>query len=314
MANPILIPGDCLREIPTLADHSIHAVCTDPPYGLLEFSKEEIEKLRSKRGGIWRIPPRFDGCVRKPLPRFTILNDEQKKEIQCFFVKWGETLFPKLRPGGHVLIAGNSILQQFVQTAMASVGFENRAVIIRLYHGFRGGDRPKNAEKEYPEVCVTPRGNYEPWMLFRKPLSESTVSKNLKRWGTGGLRMLVGGKPLPDVIESRKTPAIERRIVDHPSLKPQHLLRILVRTLLPLGEGVILDPFMGSGSTLAAATAIGYESIGMEIDLKFFASASRAIKQLALLYPHFTGGELWDGSNVPQPVAATHASLFDDFN
>lgn len=314
MANPILIPGDCLREIPALADHSIHAVCTDPPYGLLEFSKEEIEKLRSKRGGIWRIPPKFDGCVRKPLPRFTILNDEQKKEIQCFFVKWGEMLFPKLRPGGHVLIAGNSILQQFVQTAMASVGFENRAVIIRLYHGFRGGDRPKNAEKEYPEVCVTPRGNYEPWMLFRKPLSESTVSKNLKRWGTGGLRMLVGGKPLPDVIESRKTPAIERRIVDHPSLKPQHLLRILVRTLLPLGEGVILDPFMGSGSTLAAATAIGYESIGMEIDLKFFASANRAIKQLALLYPHFTGGELWDGSNVPQPVATTHASLFDDFN
>lgn len=141
---------------------------------------------------------------------------------------------PKIRPGGHLLIAGNSVLQMYVQNAMLNSGFEHRATILRLYHGFRGGDRPKNAEKEFPEVCVTPRGNYEPWMLFRKPISESTVAKNLRKWETGGLRMLEGGKPLPDVIPSFKTPAFEREIADHPSLKPQHLLRIFVRALLPL--------------------------------------------------------------------------------
>ncbi len=35
--------------------------------------------------------------------------------------------------------------------------------VVSIYNGFRGGDRPKNAEKEYPEVCVTPRSAYEPW-------------------------------------------------------------------------------------------------------------------------------------------------------
>jgi DNA modification methylase len=51
--------------------------------------------------------------------------------------------------------------------------------------------------------------------------------------------------------------------------------------VLPLGEGVVLDPFAGSGSTLAAATAVGYDSIGIEIDMKFAALARNAIPKLA---------------------------------
>jgi len=45
----------------------------------------------------------------------------------------------------------------------------------------------------------------------------------------------------------------ERKIAPHPSLKPQAFMRQLVRAALPLGRGVILDPFMGAGSTVAAA-------------------------------------------------------------
>jgi DNA modification methylase len=63
----------------------------------------------------------------------------------------------------------------------------------------------------------------------------------------------------------------------HPSLKPQAFLRAVVRGVLPLGEGVILDPFASSGSTLAAAEAIGYESIGIEQDAHYFDLARKAI-------------------------------------
>lgn len=287
-----LVLGNCLEEIANLADNGVHAVCTDPPYGLVEFSSDEITKLRAGHGGVWRLPPNWDGCARKPLPRFTILTDEQKKNIEAFFIQWAHLLFPKLRPGGHVLIAGNPVLQMYVQNALVKGGFENRATILRLYQGFRGGDRPKNAEVEFPDVCVTPRGNYEPWMLFRKPISERTVASNLRRWETGGLRMLDGGKPLPDVIPSFKTPAREREIANHPSIKPQHLLRIFVRALLPLGRGLILDPFMGSGSTLAAASCVGVDAIGMEIDPDFYSLAEHAIPQLSILYPGMNGGTL----------------------
>ena len=45
-------------------------------------------------------------------------------------------------------------------------------------------------------------------------------------------------------------------------------MRQIVRAVLPLGEGVVLDPFAGAGSTLAAAEAVGYASIGVEKDAK----------------------------------------------
>ena len=69
-------------------------------------------------------------------------------------------------------------------------------------------------------------------------------------------------------------------------------MRIIVRALLPLGEGTVLDPFMGSGSTIAAAEAVGYDSVGIELDGEYFKLAERSIPRLAGLYPDFVGQEL----------------------
>ena len=52
---------------------------------------------------------------------------------------------------------------------------------------------------------------------------------------------------------------------------------------MPLGRGTILDPFAGAGSTLAAAEAVGYESIGIEKDPEYFKVAAKAIPKLAKL-------------------------------
>jgi DNA modification methylase len=288
---------DWLRECPP---HSLHAVCTDPPYGLLEFTEKEVSKLRAGRGGVWRLPPSIGGSKRDPLPRFTVLNDAQKKNLARFFHDWGKLLLPALVPGAHVCVAGHPIMQHLVQTALAEAGYEVRTAIMRLYFSFRGGDRPKNAEREFPEVCVTPKGAYEPWMLFRKPIGEKTVAENLRRWRTGGLRRLGPDKPLPDAIPSGRTPDREEAISDHPCLKPQHFMRIIVRALLPLGEGIMLDPFMGSGSTIAAAEAIGYDAIGVELDDAYFKLAERSIPRLAALYPDFDGDDLMMNGRLPE--------------
>lgn len=69
-------------------------------------------------------------------------------------------------------------------------------------------------------------------------------------------------------------------------------MRVLVRSLLPLGAGKVLDPFMGSGSTIAAAEAVGYDSVGVELDEEYFKLAGRAIPRLSALYPDFIGEEL----------------------
>jgi len=302
---PEMHHADCFEWLRARTANSITAVCTDPPYGVLEFTEKEVRKLRSGRGGVWRLPPTIGGSKRDPLPRFTVLTPQQKTSLRQFFKDWGMALHPALVPGAHVCVAGNPALQHLVQAAMAEAGYEVRATIVRLYYSFRGGDRPKNAETEFPEVCVTPKGAYEPWMLFRKPISEKTVAMNLRKWGTGGLRRLNADKPLPDVIASSRTPDREEAISDHPCLKPQHFMRIITRALLPLGEGLVADPFMGSGSTIAAAQALGYRSVGIEIDAGYFALAKQAVPRLAALYPDF------DGSSLDQVTDDTYRAAVD---
>jgi len=275
-----LIHADCFDWLSAQPNSSIHAIVTDPPYGLVEYSPDQLKKLRAGKGGTWRIPPSFDGNERSPLPRFTTLNEEQIEDIRKFFVKLGKLLIQKLVPGANVIIASNPLLSYIVSSALAQANLERRGEIIRLTMTMRGGDRPKDAHVEFSDISVMPRSMWEPWVLFRKPL-DGRVQDNLRTYGTGGFRRPNAHKPFGDVIESSPTRAKERALAPHPSLKPQSFLRTIVRGVLPLGTGIICDPFAGSGSTLAAAEAVGYQCIGIERDSTYFSQARKSIPLLA---------------------------------
>jgi site-specific DNA-methyltransferase (adenine-specific) len=257
-------------------------VVTDPPYGLLEYSDVEQDKLRAGKGGVWRIPPSFDGAKRAPLPRFTVLSSNDHAVLEQFFLTWARRLHRILVPGANVVVASNPLLSYLVSGALARAGLERRGEIVRLVMTMRGGDRPKAAHVEFDDVSVMPRSMWEPWLVFRKPL-EGRVQDNLRRWGTGGFRRRSSTQPFGDVIESAPTRASERKLAPHPSLKPQAFMRRLVRGVLPLGVGVVCDPFAGSASTLAAAEAVGYESVGVERDPRYFEMAKEALPRLAAL-------------------------------
>ena len=287
--------------------NSVHAIVTDPPYGVKEFTDEEKAKLREGRGGVWRIPPAFDGCKRSPVPRFTVFDAADIAALRAFFEKFAEQAIRVLAPGGHVMIATNPLLSQYVYVPMMEAGFEKRGEIIRLVQTLRGGDRPKNAHVEFSDVSVMPRSGWEPWGLFRKPC-EGRVQDNLRKWGTGGLRRISDHDPFLDVIRAAPAGRDEHALADHPSLKPQALMRQLVRAALPLGQGVVLDPFMGSGSTVAAACAIGYKSIGIERDPAYFSVAEKAIGALARFTPRAPASGASGGS-----VATTQESSADSY-
>jgi site-specific DNA-methyltransferase (adenine-specific) len=277
-----LVHADCLRWLGTQPEHSVHAVVTDPPYGLFEYTAEQQAKLRAGQGGVWRIPPSFDGGKRSPLPRFTTLTRADVSALEEFIAAWARALVPVLVPGAHVVVAANPLLSYVVAGAIARAGLERRGEIVRLVMTMRGGDRPKAAHEEFAEVSVMPRSMWEPWLVFRKPI-EGRVQDNLRKWKTGGFRRPSRERPFGDVIPSAPTRKAERELAPHPSLKPQAFLRHLVRGILPLGEGIILDPFAGAGSTLAAAEAVGYASVGVERDATYFRIARRAIPKLAAL-------------------------------
>lgn len=278
----LLYLNDCGTWFDEQASNSIQAVVTDPPYGLVEYSDVEQSKLRSGKGGVWRIPPSFDGAKRSPLPRFTVLTSDDLTALELFFFRWARSLMRVLVPGANVVVASNPLLSHVVSGALARSGLERRGELARLVMTMRGGDRPKAAHVEFDDVSVMPRSMWEPWLLFRKPL-EGRVQDNLRKWGTGGFRRVSATKPFGDVIESAPTRTTERALANHPSLKPQAFLRKVVRGVLPLGTGIVVDPFAGSGSTLAAAEAVGYASVGIERDRTYFDLATQAIPRLAAL-------------------------------
>jgi DNA modification methylase len=274
--------ADCLNWLEERAEHSIHGVVTDPPYGLVEYSGVENRKRLAGKGGVWRIPPSFDGHERSPLPRFSTLSQRDLADLYEFFNEWAQKLLRCLVPGAHILVASNPLVSNILSSAIQSAGYERRGEVMRLVQTLRGGDRPKNAHKEFPGVSVMPKSQYEPWVLFRRPI-EGRVQDNLRQWKTGGLRRINEDQPFGDVIRSAPTRKHERMLAPHPSLKPQAFLRQVVRAILPLGEGFVLDPFAGSGSTLAAAEAVGYSSIGVEKDSAYLTVASSGIPALAEL-------------------------------
>jgi DNA modification methylase len=274
---------------------SIHAVVTDPPYGIIEYSPEQLHKRRNGNGGIWRLPQNYDGHKRSPMPRFTVLTRNDHIKIRQFHNRLAPLLYRALVPGGHVVLSSQNLLSHLVIGEFVNGGFEIRGQIARVVKTLRGGDRPKGAHREYPDTSVSPRCCWEPWLIFRKPC-EGLVRENLLRWSTGALRRESRHKPFSDLIQSRPARGRERRAAPHPSLKPQAFMRQIVRAVLPLGRGTILDPFMGSGATIAAAKHLGLSSIGIELDEEYFLLARVAIPKLAKLVVNTNNGS--DGHHV----------------
>jgi site-specific DNA-methyltransferase (adenine-specific) len=81
-----------------------------------------------------------------------------------------------------------------------------------------------------------------------------------------------------------KADSSERQGVTHPTVKPLDLMAYLCRLVTPPG-GVVLDPFMGSGTTIKAALAEGFQGIGIERDPVYFTMAEHRINgaQLGLI-------------------------------
>jgi DNA modification methylase len=269
---------------------SIQAVVTDPPYGIIEYTPEQLSKRRNGNGGIWRLPQNYDGHKRSPMPRFTVLTSTDHLRIREFHSRLAPLLYKVLVPGGHVVLSSQNLLSHLVIQEFIDAGFDMRGQIARIVKTLRGGDRPKGAHKKYANTSVSPRSCWEPWLIFRKPC-QGLVRENLRRWGAGALRRESEHKPFSDLIPSSPARGQERLLSPHPSLKPQAFMRQVVHATLPLKKGIILDPFMGSGSTIAAAAACGLRSIGLEVDAIYFKLATRAIPALARYNPRDANGD-----------------------
>jgi site-specific DNA-methyltransferase (adenine-specific) len=112
--------------------------------------------------------------------------------------------------------------------------------------------------------------------------------------GSGGRRNVLGDKgceytgtgytdsgSAARFFYTAKASASERQGVTHPTVKPLDLMAYLCRLVTPPG-GVVLDPFMGSGTTIKAAIGEGFQAIGIERDPAYFAMAEHRMNGVQL--------------------------------
>src|SRR5947209_16137834 len=110
IGRSLILHADCFEWLGKVPENSLHAIVTDPPYGVKEYDFDQLEKRANGNGGIWRIPPSFDGSVRQPLPRFTALNPKERDQLSRFFTEWAKVAVHVLRPGGHVFSSCNACM------------------------------------------------------------------------------------------------------------------------------------------------------------------------------------------------------------
>lgn len=331
-AEPTLLAGDCLDRLRALPDASVHAVITDPPYGLANTTPTQVaETVGRWVAGDREHVPTGRGFMGKPWDAFVpppAVWDECRRV---------------LTPGGHLLAFAGSRTVDLMGLSIRLAGLDVRDGLVWLYgSGFPKSLDVARALERGGHDAQTWRGwgtalkpSQEPMVLARRPM-DGTVAASVVEHGTGALNVdatrsggetgrwpanaLLDGHAANEVdrqggwtasaaqdmeLPTRpgfsgttfgdvtaptassvrghddaggasrffpvfryeaKAPTAERPVVDgvaHPTVKPLALMRWLVRLLTPPG-GVVLDPFMGSGTTVEAALAEGFRVVGVE--------------------------------------------------
>jgi site-specific DNA-methyltransferase (adenine-specific) len=224
-------------------------------------------------------------------------DPEQGRNLQRWYAVVSQKVYRVLKPGGFYLSFSSPRLVHRMAVAVEEAGFHVRDVFIWLYRegrakGFSLAHFARKRGRTLPKEWRTPqvRGNYEPIIVAQKP-PEGTLLDNFLKHGTGlfDFSARVGEGLTPSNVlqtgEIEGTPPIflvpkpskaEREGNDHPTVKPVELLRHLIR--LTTREGaVVLDPFIGSGSTAIAALLEGRAFVGFEIHERYAQTARARI-------------------------------------
>ena len=118
----------------------------------------------------------------------------------------------------------------------------------------------------------------EPIILAQKP-KEGTFVQNWIKWGVGFMdtsQTLDGGFP-NSILDVKR----DGKNINHPTVKPVILLEHLIK-LYSKETDIVLDCFMGSGSTGVAAIKSNRDFIGVELNEEYFNIAKQRIEQLYL--------------------------------
>lgn len=292
-----IILGDAFIVIENIEDNSVDLILTDPPYFLDKLDARWDHEI-IKKG-------KFSVGVVKNLPVGMKFSPEQSKEFYEWFFEISKKFYRVLKPGGWLLVFSYPRLYHRLTCAIEDAGFYIRDTFIWLYTQNQPkafslshflSEEDKNLKKllktyKVPKV----KSCFEPIVVSQKP-PEGSLLENFKKYKVGlfntSIKQGLNKFPANVITTDNINPVIDNYFLiekptrqekgeynDHPSVKPLSLCKFLIE-LTTLENAVVLDPFMGSGTTIIACILTKRKYIGIEIDKHYFEIAKKRISEV----------------------------------
>jgi site-specific DNA-methyltransferase (adenine-specific) len=255
----VLRHGDAAQEI---AGVLAELVLTDPPYAFdkMGFEWSASDDRRKTQGQT--VSNLSAGMAFKP---------EQAQRAKAGFAPFASAISGSLIEGGFALVFSAPRLAHGFCNALEDAGLAIRDILVWQHNSgqFKASSLERFGVAKEHRV-PQPRPTFETIIVAQK-LPRSTLSECWKANETGMMReRTIGGDIPSSTIVAAKPSRNEREAGGrHPTQKPEALLRELIHLFSMPGQ-TVLDPFMGSGSTGAAAISLGRRFVGVERDAAFF--------------------------------------------
>lgn len=281
-----VIYGDSIELVKDIEDNSIHAIISDIPYGI-GFAEWDVlhNNKNSAYGGASAAQIKAGGMFKrrgKPLNGWSDADKDIPKQYQKWCSSWAPDWLRILKPGGSCLIFAGRQYSHRCIVALEDSGFTFKDMLAwekpsapyraqRLSAIFERRNDVFNTEKWSGWRVANIRPLFEPILWFQKPYRiGGTITDNVIEHGVGAWNELAF-KQYNVVDDNRKLSNIlkvqitENDHGKHVTQKPLGLMEMLV-SLVTTEDQVILDPFMGSGTTCVAAKKLGRHYIGIDIN------------------------------------------------
>ncbi|MBU2542493.1 site-specific DNA-methyltransferase [Patescibacteria group bacterium] len=298
-----IICSDSLELLQQMESNSIDVVLTDPPYFLDKLDNNWNYEKVSNKDNQYTV---------KSLPSGMKFDREQGKKFYAWYIKISEEIFRVLKPGGFFFSFSSPRLYHRMACAIDDAGFEIRDAFMWLYtqnqakamgvdHFIKKmdiDDKAKEKLKEKLKGWKTPqiKSCFEPIAMAQKPTDE-TYLKNMIKHDVGlfNTNVRIGDNMYPanvftvdsinELIDktfllSKPTKKEKGEYNDHKTVKPLAICEYLIKLSAFAKDAVILDPFVGSGTTAVAAKKLGKNYIGIDANEKYVRISERRLKEL----------------------------------
>lgn len=297
-----LICGDSAEIIKKLDESSVHAIISDIPYGICCDDWDVLHDNKNSALGGASFAQLSAGTLfkrrGKPLNGWSEADKQIPAEYQKWCALWASEWLRVLKPGGSCFVfAGRRYAHRCV-VALEDAGFTFKDMLAwekenaaqraqRLSAVYERRGDTQNAEKWRGWRVANPRPLFEPILWFQKPYKTGgTIASNVLAYGVGAwnedamrrYNAKTESEALCSNIVKVRADAADHGY--HIAQKPLRLMELLVSLVTTEGE-LVLDPFMGSGTTCLAAKRLGRHYIGIEIDKTMFDMADKRLRQMS---------------------------------